>query len=181
MATHAAFLRGINVSNRRTTNKGLEACFAKLDLDDVTTFRASGNVVFTAEGRRAAGKLQGEIEQQLERALGYPVPTFLRTAAQMRAIAKHQPFPPKRVAASNGKLQALLLTKSPTAAVRKKVAALALEDDPLTFEGSELYWLPSGGTRDSGLDLKALGAAIGLYTQRTKGTLDQIAAKFFAD
>jgi uncharacterized protein (DUF1697 family) len=181
MATHAAFLRGINISNRRTTNQGLEACFAKLDLDDVTTFRASGNVVFTAEGRRAAGKLQGEIEEQLERSLGYPVPTFLRTAAQMRAIAEHQPFPAKRVAASDGKLQTLLLAKPPTAAVRKEVLALALDEDPLTIEGSELYWLPSGNMRDSNLDLKAVADAVGLYTQRTKGTLDQIAAKFFAD
>ena len=181
MATHAAFLRGINVSNRRTTNEGLKACFAKLDLDDVASFRASGNVVFTAEGRRPAGKLAGEIEQQLEGALGYPVPTFLRTAAQMRAIAEHQPFPAKRVAASNGKLQTLLLAKKPTAAVRKKVLALALDEDPLAFEGSELYWLPSGNMRDSSLDLNAVGAAVGLYTMRTKGTLEQIAAKFFVE
>ena len=109
------------------------------------------------------------------------MPTFLRTAAQMRAIAEHQPFPAKRVAASNGKLQTMLLTKPPSAAVRKKVLALALKEDPLVFERSELYWLPSGNMRDSGLDLKAVAAAVGLYTQRTKGTLDQIAAKFFAD
>ena len=83
----------------------------------------------------------------------------------------------KRVAASKGKLQVSLLAKKPTAAARKKVLALATDEDRLAIEGRELFWLPSGGTIDSELDLKAIEKALGKGTMRTMGTIEQIAAK----
>ena len=57
---------------------------------------------------------------------------------------------------------------------------LATDADALAFGERELYWLPSGGTQESELDLKAIGKELGLTTMRTKGTVDQMAAKFFA-
>ena len=36
--------------------------------------------------------------------------------------------------------------KKPSAAARKKVLALATDQDLLALEGRELYWLPSGGS-----------------------------------
>ena len=57
---------------------------------------------------------------------------------------------------------------------------MAGEEDRLALRGSELYWLPSGGMRDSGLDLRALEAGLGPWTMRTKGTIEQIAARHCA-
>jgi hypothetical protein len=99
----------------------------------------------------------------------------------MKAIATHEPFPPKLVDASAGKLQVLMLLTKPAAAARKKVLALATDDDRLTFGDRELYWLPSGGYADTELDLKAIDAILGPTTARTKGTIDLIAAKYFSD
>ena len=48
-------------------------------------------------------------------------------------------------------------------------------------KGRELYWLPSGGISESDLDLKTLEGLLGPWTMRTKGTVDQIAAKLTAD
>jgi uncharacterized protein (DUF1697 family) len=59
----------------------------------------------------------------------------------------------------------------------KKTLALATDEDLLAIEGRELYWLPSGGISESGLDLKAIDAALGAGTMRTMGTVEQIAAK----
>jgi hypothetical protein len=59
------------------------------------------------------------------------------------------------------------------------VLALASDDDRLAFADRELYWLPSGGTQDSALDLKSIGSLLGLATMRTKNTVDQMAAKYF--
>ena len=70
-----------------------------------------------------------------------------------------------------------MLAKKPTAAARKKVLALATEEDQLAIERRELFWLPSGGTLESELDLKAIEKALGKGTQRTMGTIEQIAAK----
>lgn len=61
--------------------------------------------------------------------------------------------------------------------VRAEALKLATTDDPLALEGSELYWLPKGGTRDSALDLKSLERLLGTSTMRTKGTVELIAER----
>jgi uncharacterized protein (DUF1697 family) len=181
MPRYAAFLRGINISKRRVTSEELRASLEELGFTDVAAFRASGNLIFSAEGRERADKLAARIEAGLGRSLGYEVPVFLRTAAEVKAIAGHDPFPAEVVEASDGKLQVSLLSAKPTAQARKKVLALATDQDKLAIRQRELFWLPSGGTLKSELDLKAIAAELGSTTMRTKGTIDQIAAKFFAD
>ena len=57
---------------------------------------------------------------------------------------------------------------------------MSTDADRLAIERRELYWLPEGGMSDSELDLKAIAAALGPTTIRTKGTIDQIAAKYLA-
>jgi hypothetical protein len=92
-------------------------------------------------------------------------------------IAAHDPFDARRVAASAGKLQVALLPAKPGAAARRKGLALAGERDPLAIRGRELYWLPGAGTLESELDLKSLESALGPWTMRTMGTIEQIAAR----
>ena len=180
MARYAAFLRGMNLGNRRLKNDELRSVFEKLDFDDVATFRASGNVIFdapTAKTKKAQGELTARIEAALADSLGYEVPVFLRSDAEVQAIAAAKPFKAKLVAASKGKLQVAFLLEKPVAAKAKKVLSLGTGEDRLAVIARELYWLPSGGLSDSELDLSAIGAALGLTTMRTMGTVEQIAAK----
>ncbi len=176
MERFVAFLRGMNLGRRRIKNEELRAEFEALGFEEVATFRASGNVIFAAKRQREAA-LTGKIEGGLGEALGYEVPVFLRSCADVAAVAAREPFEPELVAASKGKLQVTLLSKKPTAAARKRVLALATEEDRLAIEARELFWLPSAGTIESELDLKAIGEALGQGTQRTMGTIEQIAAK----
>ncbi len=74
-----------------------------------------------------------------------------------------------------------MLAAKPAAGVRKRVLALATEDDLLAFGDRELYWLPSGGTQGSALDTRAIGKLLGSTTMRTKGTVEALAAKYFGD
>ncbi|HEX3239020.1 MAG TPA: DUF1697 domain-containing protein [Solirubrobacterales bacterium] len=177
MQRYVAFLRGMNLGKRRIKNPELKAEFERLDLLEVATFRASGNVVFGVEGREARAKLVARVEAGLRDGLGYDVPVYLRSVDEVAAIAAQEPFEAKAIAASKGKLQVTLLLKKPSAAARRKVLALATDQDRLALEGSELFWLPSGGTLESELDLKAIARALGPGTQRTMGTVEQIAAK----
>jgi uncharacterized protein (DUF1697 family) len=172
---YAAFLRGVNVGrNHRVSSAELKSMFEELGADDVATFRSSGNVVFEAPRDMARN-----IEQHLEKTLGYEVAIFLRTEKELKQIAAHRPFPAKEVEASKGKLQVSMLGKKPTAAVRKKALALATDQDRLAFGERELYWLPSGGTLESKLDRKALDKLLGPTTMRTKGTVELLAEKYF--
>jgi uncharacterized protein (DUF1697 family) len=180
MSQYVAFLRGMNVGGHRLKNDELRPLFESIGLNDVGTFRASGNVVFTA-AREPAAELTATIEQGLEASLGYAVPTFLRTAEQVQAIAQDTPFTAMDIKGSAGKLQVMLFLTAPTASQRREVLALASAQDRLAFGKRELYWLPSGGILDTALDLKAIGKLLGPTTVRTKGTVEQIAAKFFAD
>jgi uncharacterized protein (DUF1697 family) len=180
MSSHAAFLRGMNVGvHHRVSNDELRRILSASGLSEVETFRASGNVAFTAS-RESLEQLRGRVEASLARELGYAVPAFLRTAEEIRAIAATAPFAPELVEASAGKIQVSILPQRPSARRRKEVLALAGDEDLLAFGECELYWLPSGGTLDSALDLKAIERMIGPSTRRTKNMLEQMAGKHFA-
>jgi uncharacterized protein (DUF1697 family) len=169
---YAAFLRGINVGGTRIGKDDLCAPFTTLGFDDVTTFRASGNVIFEAP-REPATKLATKIEKALADELGFTkATTFIRTAAEMRALAADDPFPRE----PDQKLHVLFCLRKPPASVLK----LATKTDQLKLGKKELYWAPEGRMVDSDLDLKAVEKLIGPNTMRTKGTVDQIAARWFS-
>jgi uncharacterized protein (DUF1697 family) len=178
MPSHVAFLRGMNLGGRRIKNAELSDEFEALGFAEVACFRASGNVVFSAKGSEA--KLRSEIESGLGEALGYEVPVFLRSAKELSALSAHEPFGAAEVKASKGKLQVALLPKKPRAKACKQALAEGSDEDRLAIEGRELYWLPSGGISDSDLDLKTIETALGPWTMRTMGTIEQIVAKYFA-
>ena len=170
MARYAAFLRGINVGGRRVKADALCAPFAELGFDAVSSFRASGNVLFDAPRKPSAAK----VEAGLEAALGYDVAVFLRTADELRALAAAEPFD------ADGKFHVLFLEDLPAAADQREVLALATDDDRLAFGDRELFWMPKGRMMESGLDLKRVEKLIGSNTMRTSGTVQQIAAKYFS-
>jgi uncharacterized protein (DUF1697 family) len=177
---YAAFLRGVNLGpRRRVGSAALRALFEGMGFRDVDTFRASGNVVFGG-GRGSSTRLAPRIERGLAESLGFEVAVFLRTAAEIRTIAAGEPFDRELVEASEGKLQVVLLPSRPSATARKEVLALATGADRLAFGARELYWLPSGGIRDSALNLRAIEQRLGATTMRTKGTIDELARKWFA-
>jgi uncharacterized protein (DUF1697 family) len=177
MNRYVAFLRGMNLGNRRIKNQELRAHFEAMGLEEVATFRASGNVIFATPKREPEAMLAARVEAELDERLGYDVPVFLRSAVELAAIAAQKPFPAAKLKKSKGKPQVSLLKKKPSAAAQKKVLALATDEDLLAIEGRELYWLPSGGLLESDLDLKAIEKLLGADTRRTMGTIEQIAAK----
>jgi uncharacterized protein (DUF1697 family) len=179
MASHAAFLRGMNLGGRRITNVELCGHFSAMGFAEVAAFRASGNVVFEAAGDEAVSDMQGRVERGLAAALGYDVPTFVRDAGQLRAIAAFEPFDEHQRGLA-GKLQVALLAAKPTRAARAATLELAGEQDALALEKTELYWLPAGPMSQSELDLKAIEHQLGPMTIRTMGTIQQITAKHFS-
>jgi uncharacterized protein (DUF1697 family) len=170
----------MNVGGHRLTNEELRGHLIAMGFAEVATFRASGNVVVAARDQPPR-ELAEQIERGLAASLGYEVPTFIRAAPQMQAIAALQPFGVDRVGADGGKLQVMLLATPPSPGTRDAVLELASADDRLAFGEHELYWLPRGGMLDSALDLKAIERLLGVMTMRTKNTIEQIAGKYFAD
>jgi uncharacterized protein (DUF1697 family) len=177
---YVAFLRGMNLGKRRIKNSELVSHFEAMGLEDVATFRASGNVVFVDPSGESESKLQKRLEKELDERLGYDVAVFLRSVEKVAAIAARDPFPAQAIAASKGKPQVVLLGRKPSAKAKKAVKDLAPEGDLMVLKGRELHWLPTVGLSETEIDTKALDAALGKGTTRTAGTIEQIAAKYCA-
>ena len=92
MPRYIAFLRAINVGGHNAVKMDfLRQLFASLGFANVETFIASGNVVFETTAKNTQA-LEREIENRLREAIGYEVATFIRTDAELAAIANYKPF-----------------------------------------------------------------------------------------
>src|SRR5258706_16228553 len=91
MPRYVAMLRAINVGGTTVKMERLRALFEQMGLTEVETFIASGNVIFGA-GRSKPAALEARIARELEQSLGYAVGVFVRSLAELAAIAQHQPF-----------------------------------------------------------------------------------------
>lgn len=89
---YVALLRGINVGGKnRLAMKDLVAMFAEAGCRDVLTYIQSGNVVFRATEARAS-RIPGVIATAISDRLGFRAPVVMRTARELRAIARSNPF-----------------------------------------------------------------------------------------
>lgn len=92
MTRYIALLRAVNVGR---TSKLPMADLRTLCRDSgfacVETYIASGNVVF--ESKAAASKVKSELEARLLEYAGKPVGVLVRTAPEMQAVLKANPFP----------------------------------------------------------------------------------------
>ena len=94
-----AFLRAINVGGHTVSMAQLRKEFEALGLQNVETFIASGNVIFTSRSRDLAA-LEKKIESRLRASLGYEVATFLRTDAEVAELAAYRPFDAAKIASA---------------------------------------------------------------------------------
>ena len=175
MAKHVALLRAINVGGHTVKMDQLRSLFEALSFQQVSTFIASGNVLFTA-GRAGSPGLERKIEQHLEGALGFAVATFLRTPAELAAIAEHEAFPAATVQKAHA-LWIAFLKAPPTAEARDRVTALACETDDFRVHGREIHWLRRATSSEAIVSGAALEKALGApMTARNVTTVRKLAA-----
>ena len=92
LKAHVALLRGINVGGKnKVPMVDLREAFEKAGCEDVRTYIQSGNVVFSASAsvERRIGEV---IERELSERLGVRSPVITRSAEQMLAAFKNNPF-----------------------------------------------------------------------------------------
>lgn len=170
------FLRGMNLGGRRITNDDLCAAVTACGYGDVTAYQASGNLVIRADTTEAL--LAMTLADGLEAELGYPVPAFVRSAADLERLASSEPFDQGQLAASTGKRQVILLDEAPTDRVLAQIHELVPDGEVIIADGRDLHWLPAAGLSDSPMDLRRIDTLTGGTTIRTHGTVQRIAGKF---
>jgi uncharacterized protein (DUF1697 family) len=88
---YIALLRGINVGGKTLIKMAdLKACVEELGLDDVSTYIASGNVLFES-GKRDVARLETKIERAIEQRFKLPVKVVVLDRAAYARIVKAIP------------------------------------------------------------------------------------------
>ena len=177
MPNTVAFLRAINVGVHVVRMADLKRVFETLGLADVETFIASGNVVFQSNVKNHAA-LEMKIERALEQALGYAVPTFLRSCDDLAAIAATTPFAAAEHAGAQAFVVGLLKTPLP-ADQAARVRAFNSEMDAFHVRGREVYWLCRRKQSESTFSNAVFERALRVpSTWRGISTMQKMAAKY---
>jgi uncharacterized protein (DUF1697 family) len=177
MSRYIALLRAINVGGHTVKMEDLRRHFADLGFANVATFIASGNVIFDTPEPDAAA-LERRIERHLRDTLGYEVATFLRTPAELAAVAQYQPFPGADLDGAVG-LFVSFLPRPPADEARRKVAALRTPTDDFHIHARELYWICRTRLSESRVSGALLEKTLGLpATMRNVTTVRKLAAKY---
>lgn len=150
MPRHIAFLRGINVGGHRVKMDRLRGLFKEMDFANVSTFIASGNVIFSSSSGDISS-LTARIEQCLAERLGYYVATFIRSPAELEAIAAFEPADAGGNEPPASSLYVILLRAPADDDLRSSLSSLGSEMDEFRFSGREVYWLIQGKLSESPL------------------------------
>jgi uncharacterized protein (DUF1697 family) len=176
MTRHIAFLRAINVGGHTVKMERLRALFEELGYAEVETFIASGNVIFTATGN--GDELRQAIESQLKAQLGYEVETFLRTPAEVAAVAACQPFPAEMLAEAPAQNVAFL-HRGLTAAELERLESLKTAIDDFRAVDREVYWLCRVKQSESKFSNALFEKTLKLKaTFRGRNTVEKLATKY---
>ena len=172
---YVAFLKAINVGGHVVKMDALRRLFETAGFTGVETFIASGNVVFDAAAK-SAPTLERRIEAHLEKALGYPVATFLRSLPELSGIAQHMPFD-----GSDGgaRVYIAFLKETPGREASATLLTFSNEIDDLRIHKREVYWLCRSNFSDSTFSGPILEKTLKAETTiRNTNTVRKLAAKY---
>ncbi|HEY0703705.1 MAG TPA: DUF1697 domain-containing protein [Candidatus Acidoferrales bacterium] len=143
-----ALLRGINVGGKHSVPmKELSALFTKCGCSEVATYIQSGNVVFCTT---ASSKLDAAmLATRIEKTFGFPVPVILRTAEELEAAVRRNPFP--KADPDKERMHVSFLASEPTAAQIASLDPNRSPGDTFKVLGREIYLLLPNGAGNSKL------------------------------
>jgi uncharacterized protein (DUF1697 family) len=165
MTVFIALLRSVNVGGTgKFSMAELKALCEEAGFTAVKTYIASGNVLFDSKHDEA--KVKSILEKRVQAYVGRHIPVLVRTAAEMAAIAKANPFPKTDPA----RTVAIFLDAAPP----KNTAATARGQtvEEIRLGKREIYVHYGTGMADTKLRLPASDSG----TARNINTVEKLAA-----
>jgi uncharacterized protein (DUF1697 family) len=177
--TYLALLRGVNVGGKhKLAMKDLAALLEGLGCAKVKTYIQSGNAIFDAPASVVAG-LPHTLHAAILKKAGFEAPVVLRSAAQMAAALKANPFLAK--GADPDHLHVGFLADKPAASALKALDPARSPGDVFTVLGQEVYFhLPNGVARTKLTNAyfdSTLKTVCTMRNWRTVGALHALAAE----
>ena len=150
----------------------LRALAEGLGYAEVRTYINSGNLLFSAAGTDQEVALA--LEQAITDAFGLRIDVAVRTEDELRTLLANNPFPD----GNPSQVTVAFLTRPPPPEAHQRVAALAVEDEPLVFSGREVWVNYRSGQGTSKLAAQ-FNRAVGVSsTVRTLRTVTKVADLF---
>jgi uncharacterized protein (DUF1697 family) len=130
---YVALLRGVNlVGNSTLKMSDLKSIADELGLDQVRTYIASGNLLFASN--KPEEKLRKMLEKRLQAHMAKDVRVVLRTADELNAVVRANPFPDGR----GNSVQAFFMNEKPPADLLDTVRNQAA-DERVAAGAREVY------------------------------------------
>ena len=175
---HLALLRAINVGGtKKLLMAELRAIFAAAECADVRTYIQSGNVVFRAEQVLWRRSIPALIRAEIEASKGFTVPVVTRTAAELDAVVRGNPF--LAAGADPARLHVGFLAEAPSATRIAELDPNRSPPDAFEVRRREVYLHFPNGVARSKLTVdyfdRALGTTITIRNWRTVGRLKAMA------
>jgi uncharacterized protein (DUF1697 family) len=171
VTAYIALLRGINVGGRTIKMADLRKALEELNVSDVRTVLASGNVVFSATGSKSS--VRGQVEKRLSEAFGYDAHIVLLTATELKSIIADCPF------TSTADEHAYVVVSTDPAALRE-LAKSDLDENRETLQRGKkaLYWrVRRGSTLETPFAKEsAKSKYVAAVTTRNRNTLEKVLA-----
>lgn len=135
--TWIALLRAVNVAGTgKLPMKALAALFTAAGCKEARTYIASGNVLFRADAKLAA-QVPARLGDAVERDFGFRPAIVMRSAAELAAVARNNPF--LRSGADEQRLYVHFLADRPAAADVAALDPRRSPPDELRVVGREVY------------------------------------------
>jgi uncharacterized protein (DUF1697 family) len=132
MPAYIALLRAVNVGGTGPLPMTeLKSMCVTEGFAEVKTYIASGNVVFTS--KLSAARVKAALEKQLAAYVGKPVGVIIRTADEMAAVLKSNPFPK----AAPNRTVAIFLDEPPPSDAFKDIKGQ--QDEEVRLGKREIY------------------------------------------
>jgi uncharacterized protein (DUF1697 family) len=175
MATHAAFIRGINVGGKNMVRMAeLARVFVTAGFTEVSTYIQSGNVAFAApEGDSPS--LAARIMAGLRAEAGLGVAVIVKSRAELERIIAADPFA-KRPGLENGKRYVAFLSSVPGDEAVARLEAEERIEEEYYLIGEVIYTYYSRGYGKSYFSNNLIEKRLGLSaTSRVWATLLEMA------
>jgi uncharacterized protein (DUF1697 family) len=136
MPRYIALLRGVNLGGHTVKMDRLKKLFEELGFKKVETFIASGNVIFESASKGGPA-LEKKIREHLEKSLGFPAMTFLRTDKELAQVLEHEALAEQWAQT----VYIAFLSAPPSKEACAKLMSYRSKTDDFHVNGREAYWL----------------------------------------
>lgn len=144
MKTYISILRGINVSGHNLVKMdALRKLYESLGFQSVTTYKQSGNLIFTASGFDN-NELEQTVSERIEKDFGIIVPVIVLTIDRLREIVDNNPFL-KDSSKDIAFLHATFLASQPLSYNQKDIEDKKQDGEDIVFTDNVVYlYCPNG-------------------------------------